>query len=104
MATLRVTLDLHALHWMTHRGGTPPLLDERRGIKGAEELGELLGKHQDLDVLRSAYPEDTALEAKIQNRQAKLREKARPHGERLSADRPKDWLRRLRVWFAAAGR
>jgi CHAD domain-containing protein len=74
----------------------------------AHDLTELLGDHHDLAVLREdlrernlGEGETAALEAAIARRQEELAAQAIPLGRRIYAERPKDFSRRLRRYWAA---
>ena len=82
-----------------------PLADE------AHELSDLLGDHHDLAVLaddvkgrRGELPQSSraAVLAAIRRRQGELLEEALPLGERLYAEKPKAFRRRLDAYWAAA--
>ena len=74
----------------------------------AHRLSELLGGHHDLALLREdlgerrlAEPATAALEAAIGRRQEQLTGEALPLGRRLYAERPRDFVRRLRRYWEA---
>jgi CHAD domain-containing protein len=79
----------------------------------AHELSDLLGDHHDLAVLaedvkarRNALSSETRLAAlaAIRERQRELLAEALPLGERLYAEKPKEFTRRLGAyWSASAG-
>jgi CHAD domain-containing protein len=75
----------------------------------AHELSELLGDHHDLTVLieemRSQGEEDPDLEALVslaERRQGELLHEALPSGDRLYAEKPKEFTRRLAAYWEAS--
>jgi CHAD domain-containing protein len=78
---------------------------------GAHELSDLLGDHHDLTVLaedlrtRDRFPADgdelAAVMSVIEVRQEELLEAAVPIGERLYAEAPKDFAKRMRAYWRA---
>ena len=75
----------------------------------AHELSELLGDHHDLTVLideaRAQTPEDPDLEVLVElaeRRQGELLDEALPSGERLYAEKPRQFTRRLGAYWKAA--
>jgi CHAD domain-containing protein len=84
----------------------PPVLGP--GAEEAHRLSELLGDHHDLAVLREdlhgrrlGEVESRVLEAAIDAREAELAAAAFDLGERLYAERPKAFSRRLRAYWKA---
>ena len=85
----------------------PPILGEM--ADQAHELSDLLGDHHDLTVLsedvgrRSGIDgeEASAIQAIIEGRQEELLEAAVPIGERLYAEPPKMFVKRLRAYWRA---
>jgi CHAD domain-containing protein len=85
----------------------PPILGEM--ADQAHELSDLLGDHHDLTVLsedvdrRSGIDgeEALAIQAIIERRQEELLEAAVPIGERLHAEPPKMFVKRLRAYWRA---
>jgi CHAD domain-containing protein len=85
----------------------PPILGEMSDQ--AHELSDLLGDHHDLTVLsedvggRSGIDgeEASAIQAIIEGRQEELLEAAVPIGERLYAEPPKMFVKRLRAYWRA---
>ena len=88
----------------------PPVL---KGFhKELEQLTEVLGKHNDYAVLRAsleAAPESEEMRRKdlrkfldhVAEREAALREEAQALGERLYAEKPKAFLKRLSAYWTA---
>ncbi len=75
----------------------------------AHELSELLGDHHDLSVLideaRADTPEDPDLEplaTLADRRQGELLDEALPSGDRLYAEKPKQFTRRVGVYWKAS--
>ncbi len=75
----------------------------------AHQLSELLGDHHDLSVLideaRAQTPEDPDLELLVElaeRRQGELLDEALPSGERLYAEKPRQFTRRLGAYWQAA--
>lgn len=75
------------------------------------ELGDLLGEHHDLEILREDLGErrlgraNTAgLEAAIEGRQEELLGAALELGRRIYAEKPAAFRRRIRAYWRAAGR
>ncbi len=75
----------------------------------AHALTDLLGEHQDFDVLATAArsadlrPKDRQrLQQACTRRQAKLRALALPLGKRIYADKPTPWVDRLHTWWTVA--
>ena len=75
----------------------------------AHQLSELLGDHHDLTVLideaRAQTPEDPDLETLAElaeRRQGELLDEALPSGERLYAEKPRQFTRRLGAYWKAA--
>ncbi len=75
------------------------------------ELGDLLGEHQDLEVLREdldrrglAASDTAAFEAAIGARQEQLLGAALDLGRRVYAEKPAAFRRRIRAYWRAAGR
>ncbi|BDC51952.1 CHAD domain-containing protein [Bryobacterales bacterium F-183] len=62
----------------------------------AQKTEELLGEDHDLAVLTQHQPQHTA---QATERQQQLRRKVRKLGQRLSAEDPKAWKRRIIAWF-----
>jgi CHAD domain-containing protein len=87
----------------------PAELDAQRAA--LERLGDLLGEEHDLAVLAETLREerlflgdDPACRqflAAIEKRQHELRAEARPLGDRLYAETPTSWARRVRAYFRA---
>jgi CHAD domain-containing protein len=75
----------------------------------AHELSELLGDHHDLSVLideiRAEARDDADLETLAtlaERRQGELLDEALPSGDRLYAEKPKQFTRRLEAYWKAA--
>jgi len=88
----------------------PAELDARRD--GLEKLGDLLGEEHDLAVLAQTLRAERVCGgdddddcrrflAALTARQQQLRAEARPLGDRLFAEKPAIWARRLRAYFRA---
>ncbi len=80
----------------------------RRAPPQAHQLSELLGDHHDLAVLAEdldarvgVVAERDAIGALIETRQEELLEQALGLGERLYAEKPKHYRRRLRAYWRA---
>jgi CHAD domain-containing protein len=81
------------------QGASPEL------IGGLEQLlarlGDQLGEDHDLAVLQAAAPASPALQARIAERHAELRAAALSTGERIYAERPRAFVRRMRAYWRA---
>ncbi len=74
------------------------------GLLGALEgmlahLGDLLGEDHDLAVLQASAPASPALHARIVERHQELRADAWRVGQRVYAERPQAFLRRMRAYW-----
>ncbi|MBK7828969.1 CHAD domain-containing protein [Nannocystis sp.] len=79
------------------RDACPPLLGALEGM--LDELGELLGEDHDLAVLQTAAPDSDALQRRIAARHLELRDAAWRSGQRIYAERPRAFVRRLRSYW-----
>jgi CHAD domain-containing protein len=93
-------------HLRLVRESWPEVLDAL--IEEAHELADLLGDHHDLEVLADDVrardlPEEerTALVELTERRQEELLERAIPLGERVYAEKPADFKRRIRRYWRA---
>jgi CHAD domain-containing protein len=96
-------------HLRLLHGCWPEVVGELAGA--AHELSDLLGDHHDLEVLAAdvrargdlpdANGERAVLVELIGRRQDELLERAIPIGERLYAERPPAFRRRMRTWWRA---
>ncbi len=84
-------------HCQLFRGACPPLLGALETM--LDGLCERLGDDHDLTVLRAAIPANAALHQRIATRHAKLRDAAWRRGQRIYAERPRAFVRRLRVYW-----
>lgn len=87
-------------------GSWPGLLDA--GAEQAHELSEALGDHhdlallaEDLDTRAGVVTERDAIKALVEKRQDELLDQALALGERLYAEKPKHFRRRLRAYWRA---
>lgn len=78
-------------------GSCPPQL--RALSEMLAELGDLLGEDHDLAVLAAAAAASPALEERLGKRHDELRRAAGQLGRRIYAERPRAFLRRLRVYW-----
>ena len=79
------------------QGACPPLLGALEGM--LDELGEQLGDDHDLAVLQAAAPLSDALRQRITDRHRELRDAAWRAGQRIYAERPRAFVRRLRSYW-----
>lgn len=63
------------------------------------ELGDLLGEDHDLAVLASAAAASPALDERLQARHDELRDGARQLGRKIYAERPRAFLRRMKIYW-----
>jgi CHAD domain-containing protein len=98
----------HAKHHWYHMRLLQPLWKKelRPRRDASKELGELLGNHHDLTLLRAHFGEDGArvqeLGALITRRAGELTFRARIVGERLYAAKPKAFASEMGGWWQAA--
>jgi len=79
------------------RDACPELLGALEGMLA--DLGELLGEDHDLAVLQASASASPALHARIAAQHGKLRAAAWRLGQRVHAERPRAFLRRMRVYW-----
>jgi CHAD domain-containing protein len=106
----RKRVKYHGYHLRLLREVWRPATKMRRGQ--LDRLSDLLGDEHDLAVLRRHLldhpvrgidgPTAEALHGLVAARRARLRREALPLGQRLLAERPKAFARRLGAWFEVA--
>lgn len=79
------------------QGACPELIGAMEALLA--ELGDQLGEDHDLAVLQAAASASPALQERIAARHAELRAAALHSGQRIYAERPKAFLRRMRVYW-----
>ncbi len=107
---LRKTVQWHWRQMALISRGWPEYFEVR--IAAARKLAEILGDDHDLAVLEaevrrlsSQLPADAApIENLIIQRKEELRTEAKPHAERLLAERPGEFVRRISVYWESARR
>jgi CHAD domain-containing protein len=106
----RKATQAHWRHMQLIGRGWPQSLAARAGE--AKELSRLLGEDHDLSVLLTfaetpgsselSAPDLAALREACLNCQRQIRERARPHGQRLFAERPRQLSKRILHYWRAA--
>ncbi|MBU2569923.1 MAG: CHAD domain-containing protein [Gammaproteobacteria bacterium] len=104
----RKRVKYHWYHMRLLRDTWPTVVRARRDE--AEKLGELLGNHHDLCVLRAWVLNDPASSAKeevltsfiklVEERTAQIERESKPLGRRLFAEKPKHLARRFAIYFS----
>ena len=103
----RKRIKEHWYHTQLIESAWPPVLEPQAAA--LHDLSRLLGDHHDLVVLRTTlreHPADfasarllRAFDAFVVLRMAELEEEAGKLGQRLLADKPQAWLRRIRTFW-----
>jgi CHAD domain-containing protein len=107
---LRKMVQAHWRHISLISRAWPEMLDVR--VAAARDLSLILGDDHDLSVLIAHVSADTDADTSAKDviiqaarsQQSALRDRARPHLDRLFAERPADFGARMRVYWRAAKR